>query len=161
MSLAQLITQRSLEYAQQLAQPHAEGAMNSRVVIVRYGSQWNAARGEYGAGTPTAVYDDPDDPFVDPANLGAGAPAGITPTQGPIQTSFGDEPEFFDTVNVYVPKGIATLPRINDLVHVIDTPDVQFVGRQFRITSVGAGGRLVPSIPIIATGAAPSRTTES
>jgi len=151
VNLTQLMTQRSLELAQRLAQPHAEGAMNSLITITRYGSGWDTARGEYGTGVPTVIYDG-DTP-------GVGAAAGVTPTQGPIQTSFGDEPEFYDSVTIFIPKSVSTLPMINDVVLVVDTPDTQFVNRQFRITSVGVGGRLVPSITMNATGAAPSRTT--
>lgn len=152
MTLAQRLVQRSLTFAQQLAQEHAVGAMNSLITITRYGSAWNSVAGEYGIGTPTVIYDDLTTP-------GAGAVAGVTPTQGPIQTSFGDEPEYYDTLNIFIPKDAPTLPMIDDTVLIISTPDAQFVGRQFRITSVGAGGRLVPSIDMRAQGIAPSRST--
>lgn len=151
-ALAQSVARRSLAFAQSLAQPYADGAMNSLVVITRYGGGWNAAEGEYEDGSPETIYDDLDFP-------GIGARAGITPTQGPIVANFGDEPEYSDSVDIFIPK-TARLPMIDDAVVVTAGPDPQFRNRQYRVTSVIGSGRLVSSIHLMAVGTAPSRTTQ-
>lgn len=151
-ALAQSVARRSLAFAQALAQPYADGAMNSLIVITRFGGGWDAAKGEYEDGTPETIYDDPDFP-------GIGGRAGITPTQGPITASFGDEPEYSDTVDIFVPKS-ARLPMIDDAVLVTAGPDPQFRNRQYRVTGVIGSGRLVSSIHLTAIGTAPSRTTQ-
>jgi hypothetical protein len=150
--LAQAVARRSLAFAQSLAQPYADGSMNSLVIITRFGGGWNATKGEYEDGTPTVIYDDADFP-------GIGARAGITPTSGPIIANFGDENEYSDTVDIFIPK-TAQLPMIDDAVEVTAGPDPQFVNRQYRVTSVIGSGRLVSSIHLMAVGTAPSRTTQ-
>ena len=153
MSLAQQLSKRSLAFAQSVAVPYAEGAMNSLVTITRYGG-WTPVAGEYGVGTPQVIYDDETTP-------GAGAPAGITPTSGPVTLNMGDEPEFYDGINLYIPLSAPTLPMIDDVVKVVSSPDPQFSGRQFRVTSVVGSGRLISSIHMMAQGIAPSRTTQT
>ena len=156
MSLAQSVARRSLAFAQQLAQPYSEGTMNSLVIVTRYGG-WDSSKGEYDDETPELIYDDPDFP-------GIGARAGITPTQGPITSDFGDEPQYSDSINLYLPKGAfthETLPMIDDVVVVTASPDPQFSGREFTVTSVVGSGRLVASVHLLAVGTAPSRTTQS
>lgn len=152
VSLSQAVARRSLSLAQELAQPYSVGAMNSLVVIERYGG-WDAGKGEYDDTAEQVIYDDPDFP-------GIGAPAGVTPTQGPITSDFGDEPQYSDSVNVYIPKS-APLPMIDDVVIVTAGPDPQFVNRHYKVTSVAGSGRLVSSIHLLAIGTAPSRTTQS
>jgi hypothetical protein len=152
-TLARLVARRSLALAQAMARPYAEGNMNSLVVITRHGG-WDEEAGEYlPQSAKTTIYDDPD-------IEGIGAPAGVTPTTGPITFGFGDEPEYQDSVDVFIPKS-AQLPRIGDKVKVTAGPDPQFIHREYKVISVIGSGRIVPSIHLRCSGAAPSRTTES
>ena len=143
------VTQRSLAFAQRLARQHAEGAMNSLVVIRRKGV-WSEADYEYDPESPQTIYDDPDTP-------GAGAKAGITLAQGPMELQIGDEPEYYSSVTVYIPQTAPTNPRVNDLVYVIHCPDPDIEGRVFRVLDVPSGGRISASIALSCTGVAPSR----
>lgn len=155
-ALAQAVARRSLAFAQELAQPYSVGSMNSLVLVERYGG-WDADAGEYDDAAASVIYDDPDFP-------GLGARAGITPTQGPITSDFGDEPVYQDSINLYLPKSAfthETLPMIDDHVTVLASPDPQFSGRAFKVTSVVGSGRLVASVHLTAVGTAPSRTTQT
>jgi hypothetical protein len=149
VSAQSAISHRSLAFAQRLARLHAEGAMNSRVMITRKGI-WDTAGYEYDPDTPTTIYDDPDSP-------GAGAIAGITEAQGPMEMQVGDEPSYYSSVTVYIPQTAPVNPIINDLVYVIDCPDTELEHRVFRVMDVPAGGRLSASIALSCQGVAPSR----
>lgn len=155
--LARLVARRSLALAQSLAQPYALGNMNSLVIITRHGG-WDPAKGEYlPPSAETVIYADEDWDDNDPLTH-IGGPAGVTPTQGPVTLSFGDEPLYLDSVDVYIPKA-ANLPRIDDKVLVQSGPDPQFSGREYSVNSVIGSGRLVSSIHLRCSGTAPSRTT--
>lgn len=158
-SLAKAVARRSLALAQALAQPYAEGNMNSLVIITRYGG-WDEDAGEYlPSSAKSVVYADSGyDEDVPETQIGAAA--GITPTSGPITLGFGDEEEYQDSVDVFIPKG-SPLPRIDDVVLVTAGPDPQFIHRQYKVISVIGSGRLVSSIHLRCVGTAPSRTTES
>lgn len=144
------VAQRSLAFAQRLSRLHAEGAMNSLVVIKRKGV-WSDTEYEYDPDIPTTIYDDVDTP-------GAGAAAGVTPAQGPMEMSIGDEPEYYSSITVYIPQSAPVNPWVNDLVYVISCPpDDTLNGRVFRVMDVPAGGRLSASIALSCTGIAPSR----
>lgn len=149
--LATAIARRSLAYAQGLAQAHANGSMNSLVLITRPGSDtFNETTREYGSGLQTVIYDDPD-------NAGAGAIAGVTLAQGPITMDLGDEPQYYSSITAYIPQQVPKLPRINDLLEIKANPDPDMVGRRFRIVDVPAGGRISASIALSCTGIAPSK----
>lgn len=151
-TLAKAVARRSLALAQAMARPYAEGNMNSLVLITRHGG-WDEEAGEYLPQSATEViYSDDEDETT-------GGPAGITPTSGPITLGFGDEPEYQDSVDVFIPKG-SRLPRIGDKVRVQAGPDPQFANREYKVISVIGSGRIVPSIHLRCVGAAPSRTTE-
>jgi hypothetical protein len=152
ISLAHALTRRSLAYGQAIAQQYSEGAMNALVIISRWDG-FDEASGEYhDPDEASIIYEDPDYP-------GIGGPAGVTPTVGPVTLGFGDEPEYFDSIEIYLPKRAPTLPRIDDVVLVTSGPDPQFLNRQYKITTVIGSGRMVPSIHLRATGTAPSRTS--
>lgn len=148
-NLISLITRRSLSYAQNYSRQHVEGAMNSLVIVTRSGA-FNPDTGEYDPTNAVVLYDDADYP-------GVGGQAGVTPTSGPINFSGGDEAVFFDSITVYIPKYMPIKPRIGDVIQVMAGPDNNVLGRFFRVTSVPAGGRLVPSNAMQASGLAPSR----
>lgn len=148
MNLAAALVRKSLSLAQGMVQPYAEGAMNSLVVITRKGV-YNADEGEYDPGATVTVYADSEDPTI-------GAMAGITSTSSSGSMDLGDEPAYFDTITVMIPRG-SLLPRIDDDVHVMAAPDTNLINRHFRVISVPAGGRLFPSITLTCSGVAPSR----
>lgn len=157
---ARLVARRSLAFAQSIAQPYALGNMNSLVIITRHGG-WDPNTGEYKPPEEDVViYANEDYDPLDPLTH-IGGPAGITPTQGPIVLGYGDESSYEDSVGVFIPKTAPILPRIDDVVLVMAGPDPQFFGRQFRVDAVTGSGRIVSSIKMRASGAAPSRTTES
>lgn len=149
MALATALARRSLAFGQQMAQAVGEGSMNSLVLVTRFGD-FDEAAGEYKNGTPTVIYQDADFP-------GIGGIAGVTPTSGPVNLAYGDEPEYMDSIDVYLPKRAPVLPRIDDEVLVTAGPDPQFVNRQYRVISVIGSGRLVPSIHLRCMGTAPSK----
>lgn len=152
VSLAELITRKSMSYAQSLARPYAEGAMNSLVLITRNGG-FDEAAGEYNPGLKATVYDDVDFPTF-------GAKAGVTMTTGPITVNYGDEPEYLDNIQVMIPKsapGLFMNPRIDDIVRIMANPDASLWGRFYRVQSVVAGGRISTSNTLLCSGAAPSK----
>jgi hypothetical protein len=150
--LAHALARRSLAYGQSIAQQYSEGAMNSLILISRWDG-FDTSTGEYhDPDAASTIYEDPDFP-------GIGGPAGVTPTIGPTTLSFGDEPEYYDSIEVYIPKHAPTLPRIDDVVLVLAGPDPQFLNRQYKVTTVIGSGRMVPSIHLRATGTAPSRAS--
>lgn len=149
MNLVEALTRRSLMFAQSMARPYAEGAMNSLVLITRSGG-FNDLAGEYDPTLSQVIYDDPDYP-------GTGAKAGVTMTTGPVTMDFGDEPQYFDNIQVMIPKEIALVPRIDDILRIMAGPDVQLTGRFYRVVSVVAGGRISPSNQLQCSGAAPSK----
>lgn len=148
MSIAAALVRKSLSLAQSMVQPYAEGAMNSLVRITRTGV-YNAAEGEYDPGAEVVVYADDEDPEI-------GAKAGVTASASSGQMDFGDEPAYFDTITVMIPRG-AFHPRIDDVVRIMACPDANLIGRYFRVVSVPAGGRLFPSITLTCSGVAPSK----
>lgn len=149
MNLVEAMTRRSLMFAQSLARPYAEGAMNSLVLITRSGG-FNDETGEYDPTLNQVIYDDADYP-------GTGAKAGVTMTSGPVTMEFGDEPQYFDNLTVWIPKGTPLNPRIDDILRVMANPDAALIGRFYRVASVVAGGRLSPSNELQCSGAAPSK----
>lgn len=147
VNLSMMIVRKSMGLAQTLIPPYAEGAMNSLVRITRPGS-WKPDEGEYDPDEGTVVYADDLDPSL-------GAMAGITTSSGPMTLTIGDEPEYYDTLMVYIPRG-SPEPWIDDILVVMANPEADMIGRIFRVTSVGVGGRLQGSINMICTGAAKS-----
>ena len=149
MNLAGAIARKSMRFAQRLASSTATGSMNSRVVI-RRGGGWDPETYEYSPSRTTVIYDDPDTPD-------AGGIAGITVAQGGSQLDLGDEPQYFDSVTVFLPIDLVTQPMINDIVVVKDNPESDLIGRMFRVVNVPVGGRIAASTQLACTGIAPSR----
>jgi len=140
-----------MAYAQQLAQPAAEGAMNSLVVITRPGTAtFDETSREYQNGTASPIYDDPDFP-------GVGAKAGITLASGPITMNLGDEPQYYSSATISIPQSAPINPRIDDIVLVTANQDKDMIGRYFRVVDVPVGGRISASIDLSCVGIAPSR----
>lgn len=150
-----LAAHRSLDFGQQMAEQFADGMMNSLVVISRPGdSGYNETTREYTPPQATVVYDALDE---DGEPTGAGGIAGITPADGPITFSVGDEPTYYESITAHIPFSCPIQPRIDDVVLVIANPDRDLVGRRFRITDVPAGGRINPDTTLTCVGIAPSR----
>jgi len=151
MSLTTMLARRSLAYAQNVARAHAEGSMNSLVLITRPASAaFDESTREYTPGLQEVIYDDPATP-------GAGGMAGVSPAQGPITMDLGDEPQYYSSATVYLPKDTPKVPMINDIVEVKTSPDEDMVGRRFRVVDVPAGGRIDASVALQCTGISPSR----
>lgn len=143
------IARHSMSVAGTIANGYSVGAQNSLVVLTRAGA-YNLDLGEYDPGATQTIYDDPDTP-------GVGGPAGITPTAGPISVGGFDEPQYFDSVTMYLPRYLAIRPRIDDIALVIACPSSDIVGRSYRVVSVPAGGRISASTVLQCQGVAPSR----
>lgn len=148
-SLLTGITRKSITFATGVATATARGSMNSLVLIEREGG-YNVVTREYDDAVTSTVYDQPDLP-------GSGAEAGITVSAGPITMEIGDEPQYYDSLTLYLPATMPVLARIDDLVTVLVTPDPDLVDRMFRVTAVAGGGRIYSSNRISATGIAPSK----
>lgn len=153
-ALAAAVARRSMTFATRAARASAAGSMNSLVVITRPSDQtegdYDLVTREYTPGEAAVIYDDEDTP-------GAGAIAGITVAQGPLQMDLGDEPQYYSSLTVYIPSPVPSVPRINDLVHVIASPDQPIIGRWFRVMDVPVGGRIDASFELQCQGIAPSR----
>jgi hypothetical protein len=143
------VVRRSMSVAQSYAVRQAAGTQNSLVRITRAGA-FNAAAGEYDPSAEQVIYDDPAFP-------GFGAQAGVTASSGPVTMGFGDEPEYYENLTVYLPKALTTKPRIDDLLQYMAGPDTNLVTRFFRVVSVESGGRLVPSTELRCMGISPSK----
>lgn len=148
-SLTTGLTRKSMAFATTVAIAHALGAMNSLVLIERDGGYDEATR-EYDLEKTVTIYDNALVP-------GSGGEAGVVVTDGPSTMDIGDEPAYFDALTVYIPQHSPNLPRIDDLIFVMATPDADLVDRVFRVTSVANGGRILASNRISAVGVAPSK----
>ena len=85
------VARRAMSTAQRYAEAYGDANRNSMVIITR-GYTYNSSEGRFTRSEePRAIYDDPDFP-------GIGAPAGVTPTQGPAVLDFGDEPSSYDSI---------------------------------------------------------------
>jgi hypothetical protein len=150
MSLVAQLAAKSLAYASGLAKANSLGSMNSLVIITRRGTYDLDSR-EYDPAAVEVLYDDPDHP-------GAGAIAGVASTSGPMSLSLGDEPAYYSSLTIYIPQDTPGKHiRIDDVVHIIATPDNYAVGRLYRVSDVPAGGRIFSSIELSCTGIAPSK----
>jgi len=142
-----LVTDRSIKVAQQMAMGVSEGAMNSLITITR--------PSEGGFNDETRKYVPPTgEPFY--GTEAEGKPAGITPTEGPITMDLGDEPTYYSSISWKIPHK-SPLPRVNDVIKITANVDEDLVNRQFRITNVQVGGRIVASTSGQAQGIAPSK----
>lgn len=144
------VSRRALGYAQRFASEYADAQRNSLVIITRPYT-YSASDASFGRYEPAEViYDDQDTP-------GVGAPAGISPTSGPMVVDFSSEPASYESITVYLPEKLPKAPLIDDLLTVMVTPDTAMVGRVYRITGIAAGGRLTSSTTLTCTGLAPSK----
>lgn len=143
------IARKSLYLANRYAQSFSEGIQTALVVITRAGG-YNRASGEYDPSDVTVIYDDDTTP-------GVGGQAGITNSTGPVTMMFGDEPAYFDSFTVFLPRLIPNRPKIDDIVLVITHQDPDLVGRYLRVVGVESGGRIVPSTQLQCVGVAPSK----
>lgn len=149
VSLAQQLVRKSLLVAQFMVEPYANGAMNSLVRITRNGT-WNQSGGEWDPTGTAVIYADDQDPEL-------GAAAGITGSTGPSYLDVGDEPEYYDMISVMIPRSSQAEPQIDDLLQVMYSPDVDIIGRYFRVTGFSVGGRLMPSTTMQCSGLAKSK----
>ncbi|MEP7036249.1 MAG: hypothetical protein ABI934_11730 [Actinomycetota bacterium] len=148
-SLLTGLTRKSITFATTIATASAQGSMNSLVLIEREGG-YNVVTREYDDAITKVVYDHPTLP-------GSGAEAGVTVSAGPITMEIGDEPQYYDSLTLYLPATMPVLARIDDLVTVLVTPDADLVDRLFRVTAVAGGGRIYSSNKLSAIGIAPSK----
>jgi hypothetical protein len=150
MTLVGDLTAASLQFGSQYAQQHAEGAMNSLIVLTRRGSYDEVSR-EYDESATEVLYDNPSEP-------GTGARAGVATAQGPMNMSVGDEPTYYSSVQIYLPQdGPSKNPRVDDVAYVVASPEADIVGRYFRVIDAPVGGRMHASIQLQCVGIAPSR----
>ena len=148
VSLHTLIVRKALSFAQAQVEPHAEGAMNYLVRITRNGV-WMPESGEYDPSGEAVIY-------ADSLDRSTGAMAGVMPTSNAGTSMIGDEPEYLDALTVVIPRSAPEI-IINDMLQVMAGPDTGILGRYFRVTSVDAGGRLMPSQTLSCQGVAKSR----
>lgn len=144
------LTAFNLAFATQYATHHAEGAMNSLIILSRQGAYDEVSR-EYDESAGEVLYDN----FSDP---GKGARAGVATAQGPMNFNVGDEPTYYSSVKVYLPQdGPTKNPRVDDVVYVVASPEDDIVGRYFRVIDAPVGGRMHASMELQCVGIAPSR----
>jgi hypothetical protein len=151
-SLIAGVAHRSMVLAQHFAEPWAEGAMNTTVRITRSPEPiFDEVTRELGMATEVEIYG-PDGP--------EGGIAGIYATSGPVTMALGDEPQYYSSTTVSIPRS-APNPRIDDVVEVLSwttgTNTEDIVGRLFRVVDVEVGGRLTATTRMQAIGIAPSR----
>lgn len=150
MTLVGDLTAASLQFGSKYAQMHAEGAMNSLIVLTRRGNYDEVSR-EYDEAATEVIYDN----FSEP---GTGARAGVATAQGPLNMSVGDEPTYYSSVLIYLPQdGPVKNPRIDDVAFVVASPEADIVARYFRVIDAPVGGRMHASIELQCVGIAPSR----
>ena len=141
--LAEQGVQRSLAFAQVAAQAFSEAAMNSWVLIER---------------PAPATYDESARAYAKPVmSFVYTGKAGVTLAAGAGSFGVGDEPTYYASITCHIPHAPATMPRIDDVITIQACPDIDLVGRAFRVTDVPAGGRVATSVDLSATGIAPSR----
>lgn len=146
------VARRTMTLAQSMAEPLAEGSMNAIVRITRGAEPiFNEDTREIDVQADAVIYG-PDSPEK--------GIAGVYSTSGPVQMAIGDEPQYYSSTNVSIPRSAAN-PRIDDIVEVLDwiTEDDKddIVGRLFRVVDVEVGGRISSSTRMQAIGIAPSR----
>lgn len=127
--------------ATKVARTYAEGNMNSAVRITR--------PTEAVFNRSTGVLDEPAEALV------YAGKARITPLQGPVQLSIGDDPQFYSSCNVSVP--LTVMPQVDDIVQITASPDPGVIGRVFRIEDVEGGGEMPVVRRVRATGVQHSR----
>ena len=143
---------RSMKAAQPYAEALSQGSMNAVIKITRGAEPvFNETSRELEIDEDAVVYG-PESPEK--------GIAGVYSTSGPVQMAIGDEPQYYSSTNVVIPRSAAN-PRIDDIIEVLewtteDTPD-DIVGRVFRVVDVEVGGRLAASTRMQAIGVAPSR----
>ena len=143
---------RTLKAAQPYAEALSEGSMNAVIKITRGAEPvFNETSRELEMSVEADVYG-PDSPEK--------GVAGVYSTSGPVQMAIGDEPQYYSSTNVVIPRSAAN-PRIDDIIEILewtteDQPD-DIVGRLFRVVDVEVGGRIAASTRMQAIGVAPSR----
>lgn len=138
------LLRRTTRTAQLLARRQAEAAMTATVVVAR---------------TDAPVFNPTTRSLaVPPGAMIYSGKAGITSGQGGDSGGYGDEPQTDTSLTIYIPLS-ATTPMVDDIVAVLTHPDdPAVVGRSFRVTDVGIGGRLIASRRLSVIGTQPSRT---
>ena len=129
--------------------------MNSLVIITRprVGGYDQVTR-EYTQPATITIYDTRD---AQGAFTGLGAKAGVSLTNTASTFSIGDEPTYYSSITCYVPNVLETNIHIDDVVKFMVSPDIDIVGREFRVTDVPAGGRINTSTDLSCVGIDPSR----
>ena len=136
------MTRKAMSRARTLAQAQVEANMIAHVKISRSTDlHFDRATGELVANTDDLVWD---------------GVATINMVQGPVTYNLGDEPQFFSSTYVHIPMR-AAVPRVDDIVEVVDDPDPALIGRLFRIQDVEAGGQIPTSRKLQVVGIQPSR----
>ena len=125
------------------AQKYAEMNMDAEVTITRPNAPSAVSNtGQISATTYSTVYT---------------GKARVTTASGPVQYSFGEEPQYFSSSQVSIPlvktNGDPTMPQVNDLVTVTDHHDALMIGRAFRVMDVQAAGQFESARTMSVTGA--------
>ncbi|MEO6203989.1 MAG: DUF6093 family protein [Mycobacteriales bacterium] len=148
-SLVSAIVAASKAYASASVDDHAAGNRVYSVRVTRPG-----AAPAYNRGTQVMV--NPVD-----AVLYEG-PARITNSSGGGSLDIGGEETSFTSLTVSIDAYAGLVPRVEDLVEVLESPlsvKALLSGRDFAVTSVDVGGHYAFGYTLQVTGAAPSRRT--
>lgn len=139
------MVRKSTYLATPMARAYAKGNMIARVRIDRPTSPvFDPVTGELGMGPDETIYE---------------GMARVASVQGPTQYFLGDEPQAYSNTLVSIPIE-ATKPRVDDVVEVLAHPDLEIIGRFFRVLDVEAGGHMPVVHRMQVVGIAPSRQWE-
>lgn len=140
-----VLTGRALAAA--MARRFAERNMVARVRITRLGAPvLDPVTGVLDAAAPELVYE------------GIGR---VSLVSGPVTMSLGDEPQYFSGSSVSIPvevDGVHAVPRVDDVVEVLEHPDSLVVGLSFRVMDVETGGHMIAARRMQVTGAQRAKT---
>lgn len=144
---------RSNKYARMLAQVHAKGNMIAKIELKRGGDAapvWNPVTNQVESPEGEVIWGpDPADPTKGIARIYA--------VTGPVTMGLGDEPQYFQSTYISIPLE-APLPEIDDVVEVIEHPDIKLVGRFYRVVDVERGGQIPVVHKMQVVGVEPSRS---
>ena len=127
------------ERTMRVAREFAESNMTATVAITRKSAPvFDPQTGGLASADPDIVY------------IGK---ARIYTVQGPMTMSYGDEPAYFSSSIVSIPVITTELPRVDDLIRVLDYPsDPTMKDRFFRVQDVESGGQWMAARKLQVTG---------
>lgn len=136
------LVKRTTNLAVVRAQAYAEANMTAKVRVSRpIAAVFSRQTGQLVEAPDAVVYE---------------GPARVYGVQGPATYAIGEEPTYFSSSYVSIPLR-SELPRVDDVVQVLEHDDPLLVGRHFRVQDVESGGQLPVVRRLSVTGIQASR----